>query len=234
MSYYFFLADQMLPVPPPKMSLRVGNKNKTVSLIDEGEINILKTPGLSEISFDVLLPNNLYPFANYDTSLSTSLASRLLGRSVSFTKSQSFTNAFERHKSSRAPVRFIVTRMSPRYELLWDTNLLVTVEEYSVNEDAKDGPDVVVSLKLKQYRPYATKELEVTTDENGNKTATVKQSRPTDRSIPKAVKIGREQSVWEAVKRATGGSLDWRSVANLSGIAKPVDPIEGAVLNLVR
>lgn len=233
MSYYFFLAEQMLPVPPPKLSLRVGNKNKTVSLIDEGEINILKTPGLTEISFDVLLPNNAYPFANYDTSFSSSLAGHLLGRSLHYTKSKNFTDAFERHKTSRQPIRFIVTRLSPRYELLFDTNLLVTVEEYSLEEDAKNGLDVVASLKLKQYRPYATRELEVTTDEKGNKSATIKQTRPTDKSIPKAVKIGKEQSIFEAVKRAAGGSLDWRSVANLSGIAKPVDPIAGTVLQLV-
>ena len=68
MSYYFFLGDTMLPVPPAKMTLTIKGKNKTIDLINEGEVNIIKTPGLSEISFDARFPNQKYPFANYDTS----------------------------------------------------------------------------------------------------------------------------------------------------------------------
>ena len=65
MSYYFYLGDFMLPVPPPRMDIKVNNKNKTINLINEGEINIIKTPGLKEISFEALLPNANYPFADY-------------------------------------------------------------------------------------------------------------------------------------------------------------------------
>ena len=51
MAYYFYLDDMMLPIPPAKMDIRIKNKNKTVSLINEGEINIIKAEGLKEISF---------------------------------------------------------------------------------------------------------------------------------------------------------------------------------------
>ena len=86
MSYYFFIGDTMLPIPPEKMSLKVKGKNKTVTLINEGEVNIIKQPGLTEISFDARLPNKRYPFADYDTSLSDSLTSNFLGNSFSFKK----------------------------------------------------------------------------------------------------------------------------------------------------
>ena len=42
MSYYFFVGDTMLPVPPAKMSIKVKGKNKTINLINEGEISIIK------------------------------------------------------------------------------------------------------------------------------------------------------------------------------------------------
>lgn len=233
MAYYFFLNDDLLPVPPPRMSLSFKNKNKTIDLINEGEINIIKTPGLTEISFDAMLPNRYYPFSNYDSSFTQSLAKSLLGgNNFAFKKASYFIDNFERHKASQAPIRLIITRMTPRYELLFDTNMLVTVEDYGVNEDAGNGLDAIVPLKLKQYRPYATKELEVTTDENGNKTATVKQVRQTAKEIPRAYQIRNEQSVWEACKRASGGSLDWRGVANLNGVLNPVNPLKGTVLNL--
>lgn len=232
MAYYFFLDDELLPVPPPKLSLRFKNKNKTVSLIDEGEINIIKTPGLTEIAFDVLLPSQNYPFANYDSSFVRTFADKLLGSKFSFKKADYFLNNFKKTKASRAPVRLIITRMTPQFRLLFDNNLLVTIEDYSVNEDAKNGFDAVVSLKLKQYRPYGTKELEVTTDEQGNKTGTVKQTRQTDKEIPRAYQIRKEQTLWEACKKVSGGALDWRDVGNLNNLFNPSKVLEGTVLHL--
>lgn len=232
MAYYFFINDMMLPVPPPKMSIRTNNKNKTINLINEGEINVIKTPGLTEVSFDALLPNKPYPFANYDTSLSKSLTSKLLGNRFSFQKADFFIETFSQAKKKQNPFRLIITRMTPRYQLLFDTNLLVTLEDYTTNEDAGNGLDIIASLKFKQYRPYATKEMEVTADENGNKTAKVKATRQTPKEIPRAYQIRNEQSIWEACKMVSGGSLDWRSIANLNGVLNPVSPMKGTVLHL--
>ena len=64
MSYYVFLGVIPLPITPAKISITTPSKNQTVTLINDGEINILKTPGLREISFDFLLPQNKYPFMN--------------------------------------------------------------------------------------------------------------------------------------------------------------------------
>lgn len=66
MAYYFFINDKLLPVPPPKMNVRINNKNTTLNLINEGEVNVIKTPGLTEISFEAMLPNQWYPFSTYD------------------------------------------------------------------------------------------------------------------------------------------------------------------------
>ena len=90
--YYFFMGLTQLPVPPARMTVKVRSKNKVINLINEGEANLLKIPGLTEISFDVRLPNKRYPWANYDSSLMgsavNSLARRLTG-SISWTSSSS-------------------------------------------------------------------------------------------------------------------------------------------------
>ena len=65
--YQFYMDDMLLPVTPGAMTLKVANQNKTVTLINEGEINILKLPGLSKISFNALLPNKDYPFAQTES-----------------------------------------------------------------------------------------------------------------------------------------------------------------------
>ena len=64
MSYEFYLNGILMPVTPGKLKLKIANNNKTVNLINEGDVNILKKAGLTEISFDLLLPNQEYPFAN--------------------------------------------------------------------------------------------------------------------------------------------------------------------------
>lgn len=61
--YQFCMDGVLLPVTPSSLTIKVANQNKTVTLINEGEINILKLPGLSKISFSALLPNQRYPFA---------------------------------------------------------------------------------------------------------------------------------------------------------------------------
>ncbi len=234
MSYYFFIGDTMLPIPPEKMNIKIKGKNKTVALINEGEVNIIKQPGLTEISFDARLPNKRYPFADYDTSLTDSLRSNFLGQSFSFKKASYFMDTFEKAKKDQYPLRLIICRMSGLFDMLFDTNMLVTLEDYSVNEDAKNGVDVVCPLKFKQYKPYGTKECEVSKDENGKTKLTVKETRPAiDKQIPMAMKIRNEKSVFEAVKGVSNGSLDWRAVMALNGITNPcADMKPGTVMRL--
>ncbi|WP_455577349.1 hypothetical protein [Anaerosinus sp.] len=230
MAYYFFIGDMMLPVPPAKMNVKVNNKNKTINLINEGEVNIIKAQGLTEISFDARLPNQNYPFADYDTSFSSSLTSQLTGSNFSFKKADYFLDNFKTSKLSNLPVRLIITRMR-NWQLLFDTNMLVTLEDYNIDEDADNGFDLIVPLRFKQYRPYGTKECEVTTDENGVQHISVKETRPAyDKTVPNAYKIRNEQSMWEVCKRMSGGSLDWREVMEKNSITNPLGQVKGKVI----
>lgn len=228
--YYFFLDDKMLPVPPSRMEVKVNNKNKTVSLINEGEINIIKSPGLTEVSFEVLMPNKFYPFALYGNSLSNFI-NRMAGLQAEFTYAKNYIDGFERLKKDNNPFRLIIARFGQNFKYLSDTNMLVTLEEYSVNESSEYGFDWQVPMRFKQYRPYATKELEITTNENGEQVARVKQTRPTTKEVPKAYKVAANMSLWEACRRASGGSLDWRAVAELNGI-RDNNVLKGATLIL--
>lgn len=232
MSYYFYLGDFMLPVPPPRMDIRVNNKNKTINLINEGEINIIKTPGLKEISFEALLPNANYPFADYSQSLAGNAVSAFLGNAFSYRPAINFLESLQTAKNSNSPVRLIITRMTASFAMLFDTNFLVTVEDFTMRDDAKNAYDIIVPLRLKEWRDYGTKEVTVTTDENGNQVVTVNKPRQTDKSVDRAWTVTKEKSVFEAVKMASGGSLNWRSVANLNGILNPNAVQPGQVLRL--
>lgn len=143
MAYYFYLGKTLLPVAPQKLQLKIKGANKTYTLINDGEINVLKTPGLTDIEFDALLPNVKYPFAVYKNG---------------FTRAKSFLEVLKNYKQDKETFQLIVTRTLPNGKMLFDTNMKVSLESYTIKEDAKNyGMDVMVTVKLKQYRDYATK-----------------------------------------------------------------------------
>lgn len=65
--YSMYIQKVLFPITPGKMTIKIKNMNKTITLINEGEVNLIKTPGLSEITIDELLLPALqsYPFAQY-------------------------------------------------------------------------------------------------------------------------------------------------------------------------
>jgi len=143
MAYHFYMGKMLCPIAPSKLQLKIGNKNKTITLINEGEVNILKQAGLTDVSFDLLLPNVQYPFAIYRSE---------------FQNAKYFLDELENMKTNKKPFQFIVTRTLPNGKMLFDTNMKVSLESYTIKEDAKSyGMDVMVTIKLKQYRDFSTK-----------------------------------------------------------------------------
>lgn len=147
MSYLFYIDGVMLPVTPGALTVGIGNKNQSINLIDNGEINVLRQPGLSTVEFEALLPNVQYPFSQYDSG---------------FEVAGKFLEKLEELKISAKPFRFIVTREKPFGGRLFSSNFNVSLESYTIKENAKDGQDVIVSVKLKQYKDYGTKVCTVT------------------------------------------------------------------------
>ena len=206
---------------------------------------------MTEISFDARFPNARYPWADYDSSLigglgqsvgnsflkmaGNRIVQSILGAEDAFTfqGSSFYTDILEGMKTSRQPFRFIVSRMSG-YNLLFSTNMLVTLEDYSIVEDAeRDGMDVTCPLKLKQYRPFGTKTARMETDENGNKRFTVDDRRPPTCVVhPNKADSTRNATVLEVRRLSSGGILNFRAVMKSNGITNPLANMAGKKLRL--
>ncbi len=133
MSYNCYLFGELMPEVPGKLTVKIKGKNKTLDLLNEGEINFLKTPGLTEISLTLCFPMFSEKGPEYYFAL------------------------FEEYVVNKKPTQFIMTRTSPNGILLFDTNMKVSVENYTITEDATKGFDPSVEVSLKQYRDYSTK-----------------------------------------------------------------------------
>jgi len=162
--YALYLDGVQFPVVPSDVKLKIKNQNKTITLINDGEVSQLKTPGLTDISFKLLLPQlQRYPFAAYPNG---------------FRRAEYYLGVLERLKTGKEPFQFILSRTYGRTSL-YDTNMTVSLEDYEIQESASYGSDVMVEVKLKQAKIPTTKTLDIKVEPEGTKTATVEEVRPT-------------------------------------------------------
>lgn len=148
--YDLYLGNWLMPVTPSGVTMGIKNQNRTLVQINDGEINLLKRPGLTDISFTLLLPNVLYPFAKYKSD---------------FIKADHYLTYLNQLKEGKQPFQFILSRfmgLGGKIKL-FDTNIKVSLEEYSIKESADNGFDVEVDIRLKQYQDYSTKIVTLTT-----------------------------------------------------------------------
>ena len=212
MSYACYLAGVQMPTPA-KLTVKIKNKNKTLILLNEGEINFLRTPGLTEIVVPFVFP-------------------MLTGRSPDY-----YLGTLERLKTSKEPTQFILVRCSPDGRTLYDTNMRVSVEDYNIVEDAKKGLDVSVDVNLKQWRPYGTKTatVEPPAEPSQPPTVTVEQERdastaPTAKTY--TVKAG--DSLWAIAAKYYGKGAEYSKIAsaNTDKISNPNLIYPGQVLTI--
>lgn len=202
MAYHFYMGKMLCPVAPSNLQLKIQNQNKTITLINSGEVNILKQAGLTDISFDLLLPNVEYPFATYKSG---------------FQNAKYFLDELEKMKTDKNPFQFIVTRLFPNGKMLFDTNMKVSLESYDIKEDANQGFDVVVSIKLRQYRTYGTKICNVTFADTTPK-ASVETTRPAETSPAPVANttytVQKGDCLWNIAKKYYGDGSKYVDICN--------------------
>ena len=222
MAYHFYLGKMLCPVAPSKLQLKIKNQNKTMTLINEGEVNILKEAGLTEVSFDLLLPNVKYPFANYKSG---------------FVSAKVFLDEIEKLKVEKKPFQFIVTRTFPDGKMLFDTDMKVSLEDYDIKEDSKQGFDVTVSIKLKQYKDYGTKTCDVTF-ENDKPKVVPKDTRAAENSPApssnQTYTVKKGDCLWNIAKKFYGNGSKYTIIynANKDKIKSPNLIYTGQVLTI--
>lgn len=201
-----------MPQTPAKLTVKIKGKNSTVTLLNEGEINFLKYPGLTEITLPLVFP--------------------MLTASK---RPDHYLTLLERAKTQRTTTQFIMTRTTPSGQLLFDTNLKVSVEDYTIEENATNGLDISVEVKLKQYRDYSTKTVTINTTVQHNdtkdvkttasaaqKTVTVQQTRSaTTAPTLKTYTVKKGDTLWGIAKTYYGNGAKYTQIYDANkGIIK--------------
>lgn len=220
--YKFYMGKVLLPIPPSKLQTTINNQNKTVNLMNEGEVNIIKTPGLTSIKFDIILPlSTWYPFAIYENS---------------FQPAGYYLEYFEKLKFMGTPFEFIVNRYKEGSEqimgrdIMW-TNMLVVLENYTFTESKDNAPDLDVSIELKEYIKYETlvKKLDIKTKKE---LGSAKKGNKAKNTIPNTYTVKKGDTLWAIAKKLLGDGAKCWNLAKLNGISNPNKLSVGQVLKI--
>lgn len=209
--YQMFISDEketiLFPIAPAKMTMKIKNQNKTVTLVNEGEVNLIKSPGLTDISIDeLILPAfQRYPFALYEDE---------------FRKARYYLNKLDKWKSSKKPVQFKLSRVSPnrkKEKLLWDTTMKVTIEDYEIIEDAEQqGFDFKIKLRMKEYVKWGAKKFCPKKDKKSAKLkAALKKTRESKSTATEYVVKKGDCLIMIARKQLNDGSK-WKKIYELN------------------
>ena len=197
--YDFYFKDGSdvltLPITPGELTIKSGSKNKVISLISEGEVNLLKSPSLTEVKFEARFPMRKYPYSRNPSDFIT------------------YFDTFKKLKEEKKPFRFIVVRTTPKGKLTWDTNLLVSMEDLEINENADEGDDVIVTFDLKQYKEYGIKTIK-TEESVPPTTSTSDEPRGTEGQGEETSKytVQYGDCLWNIAKAAYGDGSKWKAI----------------------
>lgn len=203
MAYKMYLDGVLMPITPSKVKVKINNQNETLTLISGEEINILKAAGLTDVSFDLLLPQVPYPFTNGGAQ-----------------PADYYLSLFERLKTAKEPFQWILNREKPNGSRLFYTNLTVGMEDYQITDDAEEGFDITVTVSLKQYRHYGTKTVTIqpASTPATKPTATVEPPKRETSQAPKqstyTVKSG--DCLWNIAKKYLGDGSRYNEIYNLN------------------
>ena len=222
--YHFYVEGDLLPLAPSKLRVRVGSTNEVISLVSMGDYNTLKTIGLKDFNFDIILPYHPLPG---------------MATADNFRPPIYYLTKFEEHKANKKPVRLIITRATQTGADIFTTNIFVGFEDYNIDEEAGFEGEVVVQLRFREAREPQKALSEVVktytevTDGQEKIIAEVTQEpeRP-EKPKPRKHTVVRGDTLWGIAKRELNDGRRYMEIARLNNIPNPNLIFVGQVLRL--
>lgn len=213
--YTFYVDGVLFPVTPQRLNIKFKNRNRTVTLVNEGEFNILKEAGLQEISFEACIPAVKYPFAQYVGGV--------------FLPVVYYITLIKKLKNSKKPFNFVVVREGTTGILGYSHCMKVSLEDFQIKEDAGDGRDITISLTLKEYK--SRNNVIVSTVENNIISAT-KVRDTSSKVIAKTYTVKAGDTLYNIAKKELGNGAKYIDLKTLNNLANVNSIKIGQVLRL--
>lgn len=133
---FFIVYDNLsllLPINPADVSFHYPGNNETRTIITSGDINLIKSPGLVEVTIDSFFPRNINNVSQVNTT----------NQFLPSTYYQELLDALYHQKEY---FRLVITG--------YNFSELVAIENLTWNYEYGDFENLYYTLELKGYRPY--------------------------------------------------------------------------------
>lgn len=224
------------PVMPEEIPIKYPSANQTYNLLAIGEIVQPRSPGLTEIKWDGFFPGQKAPYIH---------------TSGSFKLPEFYIEKINSYKAAAKPIRLIISRTVDGKKL-FDTNMRVVVEDFSVIEKGGEVGDFYYSISLKEYRDYAAKKVTTqtttttttaTATEKANDTSTTAKVTKTVQAITEVQRVASKvkeiyytvktaDTLWKIAKRQLNDGSLYKTILTKNGLKDVNDIMAGKKLKL--
>lgn len=202
----------LFPLAPSYILIKIKNKDKTIDLANFGEVNILKSVGLTNIKLDLRLFSEELPYLNYPNG---------------FKPPGWFIDKLIKLKTNKQYARLVIIRDDDSF----DTNMLVSIRDIVIPEETEKGSGYFdIELDLDKYIDTETDYLEL--KDIGGKKALVRNERKRPSKSPKSSVVVKDRSLWEIAKNELNDENKVKEIIDLNGLKSVNDIKPGEVLKL--
>lgn len=185
-----------IPVNPGSIDIKESGNSKTYDVAGLGEINVIGSPRLSEISFE-----SIFPAANH---------AFVVGKHQ---EPYYYLSKIETWMALKQPVRFVFAGST------FDINKLVSIERFDWHEAGGAVGDIQYSITLKKYIPYAARKMEVQAEVSGKQAASAQPPpRPDNRPKAKTYTLVKGDNLWKVAQKFLGNGARYKEIQKLNGI----------------
>ena len=194
-----------LAVNPKELGVTQGSGNKTINLLNVGEVVIAGNRGPVKMSVATFLPAaNSHFYRDKDP--------------------EEIITKVKQWKNGKQPLRIIVSGT--------DINTMFLVD--SMEERYKEAQlDIYIHWRFAEYRVLNVP-ASATTAFTGNINSGILKTRSGTAEIPKKVTVKKGDSLWGFAVRFYGDGSLWKKIADANGIANPDRVAVGTVLEIPR
>ncbi len=194
-----------LPVNPKELSVTQGSGNKTINLLNVGEVVVAGNRGPIKMAVNTFLPASNSPFYKERNP-------------------EEIVTKMKQWKNGRQPLRIIVSGT--------DINTMFLVE--NMEEQYREGQlDIYINWNFTEYRVLNVP-ASATTAFSGNVNSSELKERSGVVKTPKKVTVKTGDSLWGLAIRYYGDGRLWKKIADANGIANPNRIKSGMVLEMPK
>lgn len=180
-----------IPVLPEKLNISSPGKNERTTVLELGEVLLLRKKGLRILSWESFFPMSKAPYT------------------VGQIKDPiAIVQAIQKARDAKTPVRFLITGTD------LDCNLRMGIESFEYEERSGELGDIYYTIKLYEWKNISPKKIVLpeTTEEPAKTQEPERAGTPENTSKTYTVKSG--DCLWNIAKKYYGNGADYTKIYN--------------------